>query len=214
MSYIPRHSRLILIGAAVALAAGYIIIFPDIGDWIRPAPPIAPPDVALGSTSARIHIIEVSSPTCQECARFHREVFPLLLREYVSTGKVRYSLRILPVSPLDFAAASIAGCVHKNNYLAFWDLLFRKQPEWTSAPNLDEKKLAIAGLGQTAGLTPDKARECMENKGRAVGLQLEAQSLSKRLGKQEPPALIINGKTYKAAMEWTPLKKILQTFAR
>ena len=51
------------------------------------------PEMALGRTDAPVTIVQYASMTCPYCRQFQRETFPVLKREYIDTGKVRYMLR-------------------------------------------------------------------------------------------------------------------------
>ena len=45
---------------------------------------------ALGRADAPVTIIKYASLTCPYCRKFHLETFPVLKREYIDTGKVRF----------------------------------------------------------------------------------------------------------------------------
>jgi protein-disulfide isomerase len=51
------------------------------------------PEMALGRPDAPVTIVQYASLTCPYCRRFQTESFPVLKREYIDTGKVRYVLR-------------------------------------------------------------------------------------------------------------------------
>ena len=55
------------------------------------------PEMALGRADAPVTIVQYASMTCPYCRQFQRETFPVLKREYIDTGKVRYILREFPI---------------------------------------------------------------------------------------------------------------------
>jgi protein-disulfide isomerase len=51
----------------------------------------------LGSSSARVAIVEFSDFQCPYCGRYAREVLPQIRREFIDTGGVKYVFRHLPL---------------------------------------------------------------------------------------------------------------------
>jgi protein-disulfide isomerase len=110
-----------------------------------------------GSESAQWAVIEFSDFQCPFCGQFARKILPTILRDYVDTGKVRYSFKHFPVRALHpdaESAAMAADCAGKQNkFWAMHDLLFRNQTGLT----------AFFGLERGIELDLDKSRflECM-----------------------------------------------------
>ena len=62
----------------------------------QPAPPVASPfagieqqGIALGSPDAPVTLVEYADLQCPYCAQWSRETLPVLLQEYVASGKLR-----------------------------------------------------------------------------------------------------------------------------
>jgi protein-disulfide isomerase len=98
----------------------------------------------LGSTGAKLAIIEFSDYQCPYCARFTKTTYPRLEQEFIKSGKVRYTMLDFPLANHQFAfkAAEAAGCAASDG--KFWEmhhLLFenqqRLQPE--ALPNYAEQ---------------------------------------------------------------------------
>src|SRR5918994_7768874 len=65
-----------------------------------PNEPITLPDIGtyvMGSPSAPITIVEFTDLQCPFCSRFASATFDELKRNYIDTGKVRFSTRDLPL---------------------------------------------------------------------------------------------------------------------
>jgi protein-disulfide isomerase len=83
---------------------------------------------ALGASDAAVMVVEFTDYQCPFCRRFVHSTFPLIKRDFIDTGKVRWQVRDLP---LDFhanarKAAQAALCA--NDQDKFWQLrdsLFR-----------------------------------------------------------------------------------------
>ena len=68
------------------------------------------PEMALGRTDAPVTIVQYASMTCPYCRQFQRETFPVLKREYIDTGKVRYVLREFPIGKQSGLATIALRC--------------------------------------------------------------------------------------------------------
>jgi protein-disulfide isomerase len=78
---------------------------------------------AKGRADAPVTVVEFSDFQCPFCARHVRDTIPLLDREYIETGKVRYVYRNLPIEsihPNAFKAAEAAACANEGG--RFWPL--------------------------------------------------------------------------------------------
>ena len=94
---------------------------------------------AKGAAAAPITVYEMSDFQCPFCKRHVDETFPVLEKEYVATGKVRWIFINLPLSsihPNAVAAAEFAMCAARHG--KFWpahDALYRTQAKWAPLKN-------------------------------------------------------------------------------
>ena len=96
------------------------------------AKPVSLPDMALGSATAPVTIVEYSSLTCPHCAAFAENVFPMLQSKYIDTGKVRFVSREFPLEIKAAAASMLARCAANGDAPKFFDattMLFKQQQE-------------------------------------------------------------------------------------
>src|SRR5215470_16997556 len=68
------------------------------------------PEMALGRSDAPVSIVQYASMTCPYCRKFQLETFPLLKKEYIDTGKVRYILREFPIGKQSGLATIALRC--------------------------------------------------------------------------------------------------------
>lgn len=91
-------------------------------------------DPVRGNSDAPITIIEFSDFQCPFCARFHVQTLPLLLENYIDTGKVKLVYRDFPIQsihPNAIAAAVAAECADdQGKYWQYHDKLFENQNQW------------------------------------------------------------------------------------
>jgi len=107
-----------------------------------PAPVVAgaAPQVdgrVLGAEDAPVTVIEFTDLQCPYCARFARDTWPRIRKEYVDTGKVRFATRDLPLRFHEFAipAAVAARCAGaQGQYWEYREALFAAQSRLGSEP--------------------------------------------------------------------------------
>ena len=121
-------------------------------------------DPIRGDPNAPITIVEFSDFQCPFCARFHEQTLPLLLEEYIDTGKVNFVYRDFPIQsihPNAMPAAVAAECANEQgNYWEYHDMLFEKQSGWS---RLDSNS-AISTFSQYAtdiGLEQQQFDSCL-----------------------------------------------------
>jgi protein-disulfide isomerase len=93
-----------------------------------------------GSPGAPVVCEIYSDYECPSCANFYRLVFPLLMAEFVKTGKVRVVHRDFPLPQHRYArlAARYANAAGELGlYDQVVDQLFATQPQWAGNGNLD-----------------------------------------------------------------------------
>jgi protein-disulfide isomerase len=116
-------------------------------------------DPHLGSDTARVVLIDFSDYQCPFCGRFARETMPQLDKEYISTGKVKYIFRDLPIEsihPHAVKAAMAAGCAdEQGKYWAMHYKLFDNQRQ------LDP--LSLTTHAEALGLDAAKFKQCMSS---------------------------------------------------
>lgn len=121
----------------------------------------------IGDLNAPITIDEYSDYLCPFCGRHFRESYPLLLDEYVATGKVRLIFHEFPIPALHPTAPTghqAALCVAEQGAARFWamhDALFARQSEWNNLPDPTE---FVGELAVEAGADPVLYDECMAAK--------------------------------------------------
>src|SRR5438876_7877475 len=86
---------------------------------------------SIGDARARIGIVEFSDYQCPFCLIHSNQALPLIVREYVNTGRVRYFFKDFPIDvvhPQASRAAEAAHCAaEQGKYLEMHDRLLRNQ---------------------------------------------------------------------------------------
>jgi protein-disulfide isomerase len=110
----------IALAVALSLLAGCASTPADAPASESQSPANAPFNV-IGRDDAPVTIIEFTDLQCPYCARYASQTFPRLKRDYVDTGKLRYTSRDLPLPFHSFAlpAAVASRCAGEQG--RFWE---------------------------------------------------------------------------------------------
>jgi protein-disulfide isomerase len=103
-----------------------------------------------GSASAPITLEIYSDYECPHCARFYGETVPLIVAQYVATGKVRLIHRDLPL-PQHHSARLAARYANAAGELGQYDLavnrIFATQDAWRDNGNIDAQLAQVLPPG-------------------------------------------------------------------
>ncbi len=147
-------------------------------------------DIPEGNPKAPVTVIEYASFTCPHCGHFMNHVFPLIEKNYVDTGKVRWIYRDFPLDKLAVYASVLARCGGAAHYYGFVKVLFEQQTDWVlAAKPLD----ALKQIGRLGGVSDKAYDACMADK-----TLMDAPLKSRLQGEQAykidaTPTFIING---------------------
>lgn len=162
-------------------------------------------EFVLGNPNAKVTVVEYASVTCPHCAKFFTESFPMLKKDYIDTGKIKYIYRDLPTPPreLSFAASQLARCVPNNKGLNMIEMLFKNQEAWMSAPDT-----TLRGYAQLAGMSSADFDACMKNEAIYKDLTQAVERASSVYKVESTPTFFV-GETKVAGEEYAPLKKAI-----
>jgi protein-disulfide isomerase len=139
----------------------------------------------IGREDAPVTIIEFTDLQCPYCARHATQTFPRLQREYIDTGKLRYTSRDLPLPFHSFAmpAAVASRCAGEQG--RFW--------EFREALFASQTLLGTEPYGRIAGeLGLDVARlEACRADGRQEANVKADIALASSVGIRSTPAFVI-----------------------
>jgi protein-disulfide isomerase len=165
-------------------------------------------DRVLGSTNAKITVIEYASMTCPHCAKFHAGPFQILKTEYIETGKVRFIYRDFPLDRLALAAAMMARCAPKERYYPIIDIIFRTQENWAKKANPTD---ALSQIGLLSGISKKAYKACVGNKEIYEGVMKIRNDGGAKFNIQSTPTIIINGKPIKGHLTAEKLRLTLNS---
>jgi protein-disulfide isomerase len=189
-------------GSAEPIGRREVIANPTVAEVMQPGPL---PEMALGRESAPVTIVQYASMTCPYCRKFQAEVFPVLKREYIDTGKVRYILREFPIGFQSGAATIALRCAPADKYFALYDKLMAQQASWVSQEVRTDPIFKVAAQ---VGMTRAQFDACRQNQGMIAALD-SIKERGRTLGVIGTPNFFINGKLIKTTLDLSELRAII-----
>jgi protein-disulfide isomerase len=156
------------------------------------ARPVRPEKVSIGSRpfrgseGARVVMIEFSDYQCPFCGRFYRDTLPLVDKEYIQAGKVKYVFNNLPLDdlhPAAFKAAQAVECAGDQG--KFWDLHGRLFANQNILASID-----WAAQAKVIGLAQPQFDQCLQS-GKTEAAVRAGVEQAGSLGIQATPTFVI-----------------------
>ncbi|MCH9050116.1 MAG: DsbA family protein [Proteobacteria bacterium] len=166
-----------------------------------------PLEMALGSSDTPIIVVEYFSFSCSHCARFHREAFPKLERNYNETGKVRFVVRDFPLNITALTAAALARCIGSDRYFETIGILWRRWDDWI---NETDTASALVSVLAFEGFDEAVLVRCQTDQ------SFEDQVLNSYVagvrdhGVDRTPTFLINGRKYVGLASYGRFAAILE----
>jgi protein-disulfide isomerase len=147
-----------------------------------------------GAGDAPVRIIEFSDYGCGYCRKFHEETWPVVLRDFVDTGKVEW--KFLPFVSGMFgnttAASTAAECVLEQGdtlFHAMNGLIWMHQSDWKRSADPDS---VLRGLANESGAELPRYDTCL-SEGRRTQRVEGATSLARDIGVRGSPTFFVVG---------------------
>ncbi|WP_129841899.1 thioredoxin domain-containing protein [Streptomyces sp. RFCAC02] len=153
---------------------------------------IADDPLAVGDAEAPVVLVEYMDFQSPACGTHVRDMYPLLLEQYVDTGALRIEFRNFPIfGPESDAAARAAWAAgQQGRFWEFYEVAYGEQFEMDSGRFADEE---LPGLAEQAGVPDlDRFAEDLESEaaGEAVGTDSDEALM---IGIPGTPAFFVNG---------------------
>tara|TARA_Y100001935_G_scaffold21952_1_gene16058 strand:- start:58 stop:645 length:588 start_codon:yes stop_codon:yes gene_type:complete len=168
--------------------------------------------IFAGNQDAKTTIIVYESLTCSHCANFHKEVYPLLKREYIDTGLAKIEFRHFPLDVAAFNASKVAQC--KNNSstklgLKILEALYSNQQAWAKGSSVEQMNENLEKFLKKEGFSFN-FKECLNNKEIEDFILNDRIEGAKKFKINATPTIIINNKKFEKSLDYKNLKKSLE----
>ena len=144
----------------------------------------------LGSDTATVTIIEVGDYQCHMCKKWFEETRPLIIDNYINTGKANLVFIDMPFLGYDSTPASEATyCADdQGRYWDYHSALFEYQQEiddgWASATRLQ-------AIAFSLGLDIEQFDKCMTTDDHKAKVNFNMQMSKKEFGANSTPTFVI-----------------------
>ena len=164
--------------------------------------------ITSGNEDAKIIIIAYESLTCSHCADFHKDVYPLLKKEYIDTGLAKIEFRHFPLDIAAFNASKITQC-KEDQSLEILESLYSNQQSWVKGKTVEEINFNLKNFLKNEGFQLN-FEKCINNKKIEDFVLNDRIEGAKNFKINATPTIIINDKKFEKSLNYKNLKKSLE----
>ncbi len=177
----------------------------------QPAAPTGPVNVAVGhfpvqgDAKAKVTVIQFADFRCPFCERFYNDAEKSLIKDYVTTGKVKFAFRSFAfLGPASTAASEAAECANdQGQFWKFHDWMYEHQADesntdYYSKPNLIKYATDL-------GLNKDKFTSCLNSDQDAAKVTADMND-GQAAGVNGTPTTFVNGVAIVGAVPYAQVK--------
>ncbi|MBI4674808.1 MAG: DsbA family protein [Chloroflexi bacterium] len=146
----------------------------------------------LGNANARVMIVEYADFQCPFCGRHHQAVAPMLIKEYVGTGKATYVYKHMAFLGNESVWAAVAAecAADQGKFWQYHDSLFDHQNGENQGAFAKDKLIAF---GKALDLEMTKFEKCVTGDETLARVQADTQEAQAN-GVSSTPTFFVNGK--------------------
>lgn len=158
---------------------------------------------SLGKKDAPVTIIEFADFQCGFCARFHRDTFPEIKKNYIDKGLVRFVYRPFPLGFKHSQISAIAGycAADQGKFWEYHDSLFGKMANFER-----EDLLTIA---RQVNLNAQKFEACLKSNKHLPAIEKSAKEGAK-VGVNSTPTFFINNARLTGAQPYERFQMVIE----
>jgi protein-disulfide isomerase len=163
---------------------------------------------SIGSSNAKVTVLEFFSLTCTHCAAFSRETMPEVEKNLIQPGKVRFVYRDFPLDQVALTAAMVARTLPPPQYYPFVTALFANQDRWAFARGVNSTD-EIWKMAALAGMSRPTFEQAIADTTLRTWILQQQQSDQDRWKIDSTPSFVINGQKYSGEMGYDAFRKLI-----
>lgn len=105
-----------------------------------------------------VTIYVFTSPTCPHCAAYHDRVWPVIMKDFIQTGKAQVKIVEMPYDAVSRQVVQLARCLDVEKYHSFMSKVYRQQAIWRSDVVPTDRIMEIA---ESIGMSLADQRQCL-----------------------------------------------------
>ena len=164
--------------------------------------------IISGNKNAKVTIIAYESLTCSHCADFHKNIYPLLKKDYIDTGLAKIEFRHFPLDIAALNASKIAQC-NIDQSLEILESLYDNQQSWVKGNTVEKINKNLKKFIEDQGFKLN-FEKCINNKEIENFVLNDRIEGTKNFKVNATPTIIINNKKFEKSLNYKNLKKSLE----
>ena len=161
-----------------------------------------------GNKDAKIEIIVFESLTCSHCASFHKEIYPILKKNFVDNDFVKIVFKSFPLDLAALNASKIAHCNNDGNSKIL-HLLYEKQNDWIQGEKIEDYNSNLRKIIKDENIELDFDK-CLNNNLLEDHILEQRIEGVKKYKVNATPTIIINEKKFDKPLTYKNLKKTIE----
>ncbi len=166
--------------------------------------------IVLGKKDAPVKIKIYSSLTCPHCANFHKNIVPLIEKNYVKSGVVQLIFMDFPLDQASLNASKILHCSNEDRQIKLLNKIYEKQSNWASGSSIEQINSNLQKVVENLGVNSSEFKKCLNNvvvEDKILNGRIEGQ---KKYSISSTPTIIINEKKFEGTVSFKNIKKKIE----
>lgn len=167
----------------------------------------------LGDSDAPVTVVEFGDFKCPACKAWGENIFPQLVKDYVDTGKVKFSfINVLFHGEGSKLASLAAESVYKQNPEAYWEFhkaLFNAQPSKNHDSSWVTTDKIIEVASDVSGIDTSKLKSAIESNSEMNEVNKDKELVTE-FDVQLTPTIMVNGTMIEDPFNYDAIKKAIE----